>query len=139
MRWVNLAINVDDIVIRESANHLADRVCLTDVSEEGVAHALALGRAFHDAGDVHEGHGRRQDALGAKDLRQAVKAMIRQLHEANVRLNRGERVVGRQNVGTGQGIKQRGLANVRQADDSKCKTHRGNPNARGIFSGKMVG
>ena len=133
VRRVDLTVNVDHVLIGEGSHHLADGVSFTDVGEEGVAHAFTLGSAFDNAGDVHEGHGGREDALGAEDFREAVQAGIGELNEADIRLNGGKRVVRRQDVGTGQGIKQSGLAHVGQADDSKCKTHGANPNAPRIF------
>ena len=124
---INLAVDVDHVVISEGAHHLADRVGLANVGQEGVTHALALGSALHDAGDVHEGDGGREDALRAVDFRQAIQARVRQLHQALVRLDRGEGVVRRQHIVAGQRVKKGGLADVRQANDSKGERHSTSP------------
>ena len=59
---VDPAVDVHDVGVLEHAHDLADRVGLTDVGEELIAKALALGSALDDAGDVHEGHGCGQQA-----------------------------------------------------------------------------
>ena len=51
---VDLAGDVDDVVVLEAAHHVGDRVDLADVGEELVAEALALRRAGDEAGDVDE-------------------------------------------------------------------------------------
>lgn len=62
----DLAVDVYDVLVLEGADDLADRVGLTDVREELVAQALTLGGAAHDARDVDEVDGGRQDALEEK-------------------------------------------------------------------------
>ena len=127
-RRVNAAVDVDHVVIGESTDDLTDRVRLANVRQKGVAHPLTLGGTLDDAGDVDEGHRRRQDPLGGEDLRQTVQAGVWQLHQAHVGLDGGERVVRREDIVTGQGIEQGGLANVGQADDSESKGHGPHPN-----------
>lgn len=121
----DLAVDVDDVLVLEGADDLADRVGLTDVREELVAQALALARAAHDARDVDEVHGRREDPLRAENLGQLGEAGVRDADDADVRLDRGERVVGRQHVVLGQGVEQGRLADIRQADDSDRERHVG--------------
>ncbi len=71
---IDLAVDVDDVGVIEHAHDLGDGLGLADVGEELVAQAFALGRALHDAGDVHEGHRGGQQALGAEDRRRALRA-----------------------------------------------------------------
>ncbi len=119
----DLAVDVDDVLVLEGADDLADRVGLADVREELVAQALALGGAAHDAGDVDEVDGRREDALRGEDLGQLGQARVGDAHDAHVRLDRGERVVGRQHVVLGQGVEQGRLADIGQTDDSDRERH----------------
>lgn len=121
----DLAVDVDDVLVLEGPDDLADRVGLADVREELVAQALALRSALDDAGDVDEVHGRREEPLGAEDLRELVQARVRDSDHADVRLDRGERVVGRQHVVLGQGVEQGRLADIRQTDDSDRERHFG--------------
>ena len=123
-RGRDLAVDVDDVAVLERADHLADRVGLADVGEELVAQALALGRAAHDAGDVDERHRRGQDPLGAEDLGEPLQPRVRQRDDADVGLDRRERVVRGEHVVLGQGVEQRGLADVGQADDSDSESHK---------------
>jgi hypothetical protein len=66
----HLAIHVADVRVREHPDHLADRVGLADVGQELVAQALALGRAAHQARDVHEPDGGGDDPRGAAQPRE---------------------------------------------------------------------
>ena len=66
--------DVMDVRILEAAHHLDDGVDLADVGEELVAEPLALARALHQAGDVHELDGGRDDDVGLGDALQHVRA-----------------------------------------------------------------
>ena len=120
---VDAAVDVDDVLVVERADDLADRVGLADVREELVAQALALGRALDDAGDVDERHGRREDLLRAEDLGEHVQPRVRDPDDADVGLDRRERVVRREHVVLGQRVEQRGLADVGEADDPDGEAH----------------
>ena len=71
-----------------------------DVAEEGVPEAAALGRALDEAGDV-----------GEHEL------VVVEAHDAEVRLERGERVVGDLGLRRAHRRDQRGLPGVREADE----------------------
>ena len=120
---IDLAVDVDDVVVFEGAYDLADRVGLADVGEELVAQAFAFGGALDDACDVDEGDGCRHDLLGVHELGEHRQTVVRQRHDAGVRLDGGERIVFRQHVVTGQCVEHGGLADVRQSDDSDSKRH----------------
>ena len=62
---VDLAGDVDDVLVVEAAHDVDDRVGLADVGEELVAEAFALRRAGDEAGDVDELDDRRHDASRA--------------------------------------------------------------------------
>ena len=51
------------------------------------------------------------------------EARIRQAHDADVRLDRRERIVRREHVVLGQRVEQGGLADVGQADDADSESH----------------
>ena len=48
-----------DVLVVEAAHHFDDGGAFADIAEELVAQAFALAGALHEAGDVHEVHGRR--------------------------------------------------------------------------------
>ena len=103
---VDLAVDVDDIVIGEDPDHLTDGVALADVSQELVAQPGALGCALDDPGDVDEGHRSRQDPFGSEHLGQSRQSGVGQRDHSLVRLDGGERVVGCKHVIAGQSIEQ---------------------------------
>ena len=115
---VHLAGDVHHVRIAEEAHDLADGVRLADVREELVAQALALAGSSHKARDVHELDGCRHDARRVVDLSQAVQTRVGHGHHAHVGLDGGERVVGREAALVREGREQRGLADVRQTDDT---------------------
>ena len=123
-RRADLAVDVHDVAVLERAHDLADRVGLADVGEELVAQPLPLGRAAHDAGDVDEATpwpGRIFSR--AEDLGERAEPRVRQRDDADVGLDRRERVVRREHVVLGQRVEERGLADVGQADDSDGECH----------------
>jgi hypothetical protein len=120
---VDLAVDVRDVAVGEAAHHLRDRVGLADVGEELIAEPLALTRAAHDSGDVDERHRRGKDLLRSEDLREAVQARIRKLDDADVRLDRCERVVRREDVVLGESVEQGRLAHVGKSYDADSQSH----------------
>ena len=104
--------------VTEETHDFADGVRLADVREELVAQALALAGAGHETRDVHELDGGGHDARGMVDVRQRVQARVGHGHHAHVGLDGGERVVGREAALVREGREQRGLADVRQTDDT---------------------
>ncbi len=120
---VDAAGDVDDVRVGEGAHHLADRVGLADVREELVAQALALAGALDDAGDVDEGHRGGHDPLAPEEVREHGQPVVGQRDDADVGLDRRERVVRGEDVGLGQRVEQGGLADVGEADDPDGESH----------------
>ena len=127
---VDAARDVHDVVVDEAAHDVRDRVGLADVGEELVAEALALRGAGDEARDVDELDDRRHDALGARDRRQRREPRVRHLDDADVRLDRAERIVLGGDAGLGQRVEERRLADVRQADDAAFEAHWGSCSLR---------
>ena len=73
---VDLAVDVDDVVVRKDPDYLADGIALADVSQELVTETSAFGGALDDAGDVDERHRRRHDALGSEHLGQPIQPIV---------------------------------------------------------------
>ena len=121
--WVDLAVDVHDVIILESTHDLTDRIGLTNVGKELVAQPFAFGGTLDDACDIDEGDGGRHDLLGVHELGQDRQTIVRQRHDAGVRLDGGERIVLGQHVVAGQCIEHGGLADIRQSDDSDSKRH----------------
>jgi hypothetical protein len=116
---IDAAHYVRDVGILEAANHVHDRVGLTDVREELVAKALTLGGALHQAGDVHELDDGRNGLLGLHDLGELGEARVGNFDHADVRLDGAEWIIRGFRTGGRERIEQCGLADVRQPDDSQ--------------------
>src|SRR5690606_6521888 len=84
---------------------------------------FALARAFHEARDVDELDDGRQDALGLHDLRDRLEPRIGHRYDADVRVDRAERVILGRDLGGRQGIEERRLADIRQPDDAALDAH----------------
>jgi hypothetical protein len=128
---VDLAGDVDHVLVLEAADDVDDRVGLAHVGEELVAEAFALGRAGHQAGDVDELDDRRDDALRLDDRRQLAEARIGQLDHADVRLDGAERDSSRGDACLGEGVEEGGLADVGQSHDAAFQAHGGGVSATG--------
>ena len=110
---------MDDVVVVEAAHDMHDGVALTDVAEELVAQTGALACALDQTGDIDELHDGGSLFVGLPDLSQLIQPLVGHGHDAAVRLDGAERIVGRLRVlGGGDGVEQSGLADVRQTDDT---------------------
>ena len=116
---VNVPGDVDNVRVLEAAHHVDERVHLADVAEELVAEALAVGGAFHQAGDVHELKGRRDERADLGDLAELRQARVRHTDDAEVGFDGAERVILRRGlVRAGDGVEERGFPYVRKTDDA---------------------
>ena len=104
--------------VRETTHDLSDRVGLANVREELVTEALALRCTTHNARNIDERHDGRQHLLRLEDLREPIKARVRKRHDADVRLDRRERVIRGEHVRAGQRIKQGRLTDVGQSSNT---------------------
>ncbi len=116
---VDTAVDVDDVGVVEAADDLEEGVDLTDVAEELVAEALALGGALNEAGDIDEFE-RGGDSMGdADDLGEGVEPGFGHGDDAEVGVDGAERVVlGGGFMGADDRVEEGGFAYVGQADDS---------------------
>ena len=115
---VDAALDVRDVRVVKAAHDMGHGVHLTDVLEELVAKALALGGALHEARDIHEAHRGRRRLLRVVHLMQHLQPGIRHGHNADVRLNRAEREVRRLGARLRNRIKKRALTHVGQANNT---------------------
>ena len=135
---VDLAGDVHDVVVDEAAHHLRDGVRLADVREELVAEAFALRGAGHEARDVHELDRGRQHLLGLGDVGQRLQPQVRHRHHAHVGIDGAERIVGRRGVlRLRDRVEERGLADVRQADDAAFDAQGEDAPAGSVSSGRL--
>ena len=115
---VNRAVHMDDVVVVKAAHNMDNGVDLADMGQELVAEAFALGRATHQAGDVHELHHGRRGLFGVIELGQRLQAGIGHGDHADVGVDGAERIVRALRARVGDGVKQGRFADVRQTHDS---------------------
>jgi len=120
---IDAARNVNHIIVFKTAHHMSDRVGFADVAQELIAQPFALGRARHQTGDVDELHRGRNNFLRFDDRRQRVQARVGHRHHADVGIDGAERIVFGLDSGFGQRVKERGFADVWQADDAALNAH----------------
>ena len=108
-----------DVVIVEAAHNMDDGGALADVAQKLVAETCALAGTLDQTCNVNKLNDGRRFLVGLPDLGQLVQPRVGHGHDAGVRLNRAEGVVGRLRVlGAGQRIEQGRLAHVGQTHDT---------------------
>ena len=96
---VDAAGDVDDFGVVEAADDVGDGIGGTDVAEELVAEAFALGGAFDEAGDVDEFHGGGDEGFGLDEFGDFGEAGVGDGDDAGVGVDGAERVVCRLSFG----------------------------------------
>ena len=107
-----------DVRVDKATHDMGYSINLTDVFKELVAKALTLRRALDEAGDIDKTHGSRRRLLGIVEFMQDLKARVWHRDNADIRLNRAEREIGRFSAGLRDGIEKRALADIRQTDNT---------------------
>ena len=96
-----------------------DGIRLADVGQELVAEALALAGALYKARNVHEFHDGRNGPLGLVHVRQNLQTGVRHGHDADVGVDRAERIVCGLCARLGQRIEKGALPDVGKAHDTE--------------------
>ena len=96
-----------------------NRIDLTDIREEAVAEALALGSALDKSCNIDELQRCGRKLLRLIDLRELFEPCIRHRHDADILVDRAERIVCGFCAGICQRIEQRAFADIRQSDHSE--------------------
>ena len=109
--------HMGDVPVFKAADHFRDGIGLPDMGQEFVPQAFPFGSPFHQAGDIHELHARRDDLFGMEHVRQHLQPGIGHIHHTHVGLYGTEWIVGRFGPCFGDGIEQGALAHVGQTHD----------------------
>ena len=113
-----------DIIILETAQHMDDGIDLADIAEKLVAKALALARPAHEACNVDKAQLRLDDLRRTANFGNGLQARIGHRDIADIRFNRAKRIIRRlRRRRLCQRVEQRGLAHIRQPDNSAFETH----------------
>ena len=116
---------VRNVAVFKAADDFGNGVGFTDVAEEFIAQAFALGGTGYEAGNIDETRYRRNGTFRMIHICQDLNACVRYFDDAYIRFNRAERIVSRFCSGLGNCIKERALTDIRQADntDFQIGTH----------------
>ena len=120
---IDAALDMNDVVVLETAYDVRNGVSLADVGEKLVAQPFALRGATHQAGDIDEIDCGGYDRFRMVEVDEGVETRVRHLHHADIRLDGAKRIVRDGRTGRRQRIKERRLAHVGQADDSTRNSH----------------
>ena len=91
---INAAVHMDDVGILKAAHHMNDGVHLTDVGQELVSQAFSFGCTLYETGDIHKLNDGRRYLLGIVEVSQELQSFIRYCHNAHVRVDGTEGIVG---------------------------------------------
>ena len=83
-----------DVSIVKAANHMNDRINLTDVSQELVTKTFTLRCSLYQSGNIHKLNCSMYYFSRMMHLCQNIQALVRNRHDTNVWLDRAEWVVG---------------------------------------------
>ena len=121
---VDLALDMGDVVILETAQDMHDGIDFADIGEELVAEAFALGRAAHQTRNIDEAELRFDDLGAAADLGDGLKPIVGHRDAAFIGFDGAEGIIRRlRRLCFGERIEQGGLAHIGKTDDTATKTH----------------
>ena len=109
-----------DIRIIKTSYDMDDRIRLTDIRKKLVAKTFSLGSTLDKTSNIRELKRRVDNLLRMEELDDLIHSLIRNLHDADIRIDRRKRIVLSQNLAVRDGVEQRGLAYIRQSDNSCC-------------------
>lgn len=118
------AVGTNDIGVGKGADDVADGLALADVGEELIAETLTLARASDEAGDVDKFDSGRDGLGGVIELGEVVEAGVRDGDDTDIGLDGGKGIVSCESAGAGEGVKEGGFADIREADDSDFEIHK---------------
>ena len=96
-----------DVFTFKAANDLNDRIDFPDVAQKLVAQSLALAGTGDEPCDIHKLDGGREDFFGFRKFGQLLQAVVRHIHDANIRLDRAEGEIGSLGLaGAGDGVEE---------------------------------
>ena len=121
---VDLALDMGDVVILETAQNVNDGVDFADIGKKLVAQPFALRRAAHQSGDIDETELRFDDLGAAADLRDGRKPVVGHRDPAFIGFDGAKGIVRRlRRLRFRERIEQGGLAHIGKTDDTATKTH----------------
>ena len=116
-------LDVNDVRIFEAANHMKDRVGLPDVREKLIAESLTFTCAADESRDVDDSQIRENGLFALRHVREARETLVDDGNDADVRLDRAERIIRALRACRSQRVENGRLPDVGQPNDSCTQTH----------------
>ena len=107
-----------NIAILKATHHLGHCVHLTDMGQELIAQALALGGTLYKTCNIHKAHGSRHNFAGLEHIAQNIQAFIGNINNTHIGLDSAKGIIGSLSASLSNRIKQGALAHVRQAHNT---------------------
>ena len=121
---INRTRNMVNIRALKAADDLDDGINFADVAKELVAEPFSLACPFHETRDVNEFDGGRNDFLRFRKRRKLFQALVGDIDDAKIGLNRTEgKVCCVSFARAGDRVEERGLADIGQPGDT-CFEHK---------------
>lgn len=95
-----------------------DGIHFSDMRQELVAQAFALGCTAHQTGNVNKFYNSRNGLGRLIHFAQLIQTFIRHAYHADIRVDGAERIIRRLRAGIRDGIEQGALSHVRQSDNT---------------------
>ena len=125
---VHRPLHVHHVVIVKATHHFEDGIAFADVPQELVTQAFALRRTTHQACDIGEVHRGMDNTCTLTNLSQLFQTQVRYRHRGLIGFDCTKGIVRSFCVlRTGQSIKQRRFAHIRQSNNTNSKAHRHPP------------
>ena len=115
---VDRTIDMGNVIVLETTEHMNNGVRVADVGQKLVAQPLAFRGTFHQSGDIDDLDGGGHHPLGIVDLREPNKPLIGNGDDAHVGFDRTERKIRRLRLSVGQAVEKGRFTHVGQPHDT---------------------
>ena len=111
-------VHMHDIAVLKTTHHMHNSVHFPDIAQELIAQSFPLRCALYKPGDIHEFDGGRRHLLRLVHISQQLQSFIRHRHNADIRVDRAERIIGRFRSRFRQRIKKCALTHIWKSNDA---------------------
>ena len=109
---------MNDVRIFKTSYNMNNSINLTDICQELISKSLSFGCTFYKTCDVNELDDSRCYFLGLIEISELLQTLVRNRHDADIRVNGTERIVCALCSCFGQGIEKCTFSDVRKAHDT---------------------
>ena len=103
---IHTAVNVDDIAIIKTTQHMEDRVSFPNIGQKLVAKSFAFAGSFDKASYINNIHSGGNHTLRLAHVGKHLQPLVRHIGRAEIRLNRAEREVGALGLSRAHAVEQ---------------------------------